>query len=260
MERYREDRNRTGKASNVMGIALTLLVHLCAVLCLGFTGLKYLYPPPQEKTILIEFDEIPQQDPIQVRTGTQPQAPDADPQKDINLVQKSEAQHHGEKANMAPEATVGDKGDVEVPEPPREKEINRRALFHAADNQTEKDTLAPQTAYDPSDELKAGHASGNTKTGKTNGEPNAKVKGRSIVGTLPSPVGTGQAQGVVVVDIWVDQYGTVTKAIAGGEGTTLTDSEVWQKARNAALGAHFSMAADAPPLQQGTITYVFKLK
>lgn len=260
MERYREDRKKTGRVSDVTGVVLTLAVHLCALLCLGFTGLKYIYPPPQEKTVLIEFEEITRQDPIQVRTGTQPQAPDADPEKDINLVQKSEAQMPGEKANLAPEATVGDNGDVEVPEPPREKEINRRALFHAADNDTDKDTLAPQTAYDPSDELKAGHASGNTKTGKTSGEPNAKIKGRSIVGTLPSPSNTGQAQGIVVVEIWVDQYGAVTKAIPGYEGTTLTDKDVWNKARIAAMSAHFSMAADAPPLQQGTITYIFKLK
>lgn len=260
MERYRQERQKQENRSLVTGIALTVAVHLVAVLTLGFSGLKYIYPPPQEKTLLIEFEEIAEQDPIQVRTGTQPTAPDADPTQNINLVQQSQAQMQGEKANEAPEATVGEDGDVDVPEPPREKEINRRALFHAADNKTDKDTLAPQTAYKPSDELTAGHASGNTKTGKTNGEPNAKVKGRSVVGTLPSPGGRFQVDGIIVVDIWVDQYGTVTKAVAGAEGTTITDNALWASARSAAMNAHFSMAADAPALQQGTITYVFKLK
>ena len=75
-------------------------------------------------------------------------------------MQRSEAQEKGTKANEAPEARGDDFGDVEKYEPSREKEIDRRALFHAADNKTDKDTLAPQTAREPGDELKAGHASG----------------------------------------------------------------------------------------------------
>ena len=57
----------------------------------------------------------------------------------------------------------------------------------------------------------------------------------------------------------MDNYGQVQKAVAGAEGTTVTDQNLWQAARKAALGAHFNMSADAPPLQKGTITYVFKL-
>ena len=175
-------------------------------------------------------------------------------------MQKSEAQLEGTKANEAPEATVDDFGDVETPEPPREKPIDKRALFHAADNNTVKDTLAPQTAREPSDALKAGHASGNTTTGKTDGEPNARVAGRSVNGTLPRPSYGVQADGKVVVKIWVDQYGNVTKAQAGVEGTTATDKTLWQAAYKAALGAHFNMDASAPPLQEGTITYIFRIR
>jgi hypothetical protein len=47
--------------------------------------------------------------------------------------------------------------------------------------------------------------------------------------------------------------------VAGAEGTTVTDKTLWQAARKAALGAHFNMSADAPVLQEGTITYIFKL-
>ena len=146
------------------------------------------------------------------------------------------------------------------PEPPREKPIDKRALFHAADNNTVKDTLAPQTAREPSDALKAGHAQGNTKMGETSGEPNAKVEGRSVTGTLPRPSYNVQKSGKVVVQIWVDNYGQVQKAVAGVEGTTVSDKTLWQAARKAALGAHFNMSADAPPLQEGTITYIFNLR
>ena len=189
--------------------------------------------------------------------GTRPRA--EEPSKKINLVQQSEAQNLGTKTNEAQEATVGDKGDVEVPEPPR-KEINKRALFSAANNKTQKDTLAAQTAREVTDALKAGHALGNTKTGETTGEPKANLKGRTHNGTLPRPSYPVQASGTVVVDIWVDNYGTVQKAVPGAEGTTVTDKDLWNEARRAAMRASFNMSADAPAMQKGTITYIFKLK
>ena len=64
----------------------------------------------------------------------------------------------------------------------------------------------------------------------------------------------------MVVQVKVDQYGTVTEAIAGAEGTTVTDKNLWAAARSAALKAHFNMDANAPAMQTGTITYIFKLK
>lgn len=261
MEKYRQERKKQEKLSRVSGGILTVAAHIVLAACLFITGFTYLDPPPPEKTpILIDFSEPEIQKPEQVWNGTKPKVATPDPAKPINLVQESEAQMEGSKANEAPEATVDDFGDVETPEPVREKPIDRRALFHAADNNTEKDTLAPQTAREPSEDLKAGHASGNTRTGETSGEPNARLVGRSVNGTLPRPSYGVQASGKVVVKIWVDQYGSVTKAQAGVEGTTATDKSLWQAAYKAAMGAHFNMDASAPALQEGTITYIFNLR
>lgn len=256
---YINERKRQEKLSKVTGIVVTVAVHVCLLVFGTFSGLKYIYPPPEEKSILIDFSEDVARE-KDMRTGRQPVAVKADQQKRVELVQQSEAQHEGETLNEAAEATVGDDGDVEVPEPPRETQIDRRALFHAADNKTEKDTLAAQTAAKVSDALKAGHAAGNTRAGKTDGQPNARVEGRTVMGTLPSPSYNVQQSGTVVVDIWVDNYGAVQKAVAGAEGTTVTDKTLWNEARKAALEAHFNMDADAKPLQKGTITYIFKLK
>ena len=255
---YIRERERQAKHSVVTGGVFAVLFNGLIVtgLCIG--GFTYLDPPPPEKEqILIEFDQVEIQKPKQRRDGTKPRA--EVPGKDIKLVQQSEAQNLGTKTNEAQEATVGDKGDVEVPEPLR-KEINKRALFAAADNKTEKDTLAAQTAREVTDALKAGHALGNTKVGETSGEPQANVKGRTLNGTLPRPTYSVQKEGRVVVKIWVDNYGTVQKAVAGAEGTTVTDSDMWVAARKAAMGASFNMSADAPALQEGTITYIFKLR
>ena len=255
---YIREQEKQAKRSKITGSVLTVVIHAVLIGCFAMSGFTYLDPPPPEREqILIDFEEIEVKKPEQRRDGTRPRA--EEPSKEIKLVQQSEAQHLGTKANEAPEATVGDKGDVEVPEPPR-KEINKRALFSAANNKTEKDTLAAQTAREVTDALKAGHALGNTKVGETSGEPKANLKGRTLNGTLPRPSYPVQANGTVVVRIWVDNYGTVQKAIAGAEGTTVTDKDLWNAARKAAMNASFNMSADAPAMQEGTITYIFKLK
>lgn len=86
------------------------------------------------------------------------------------------------------------------------------------------------------------------------------LKGRNVVGTIARPEYTAKDSGTVVVAVWVDQYGKVTKAQPGAEGTTVNNSELWNSARKAALATHFNTDANAPSLQQGTITYVFKLR
>lgn len=259
---YEQEHNRQERKSTAAGILLAALAHILLFSVCMTNGLKYLYPPPPEQSMVIEFAEVEQEPeiPEQITYGTQPRAVDADPEEDLNLVQRSEAQMEGTGSNEAPEATVGDDGDVEIPEPPRKKEINRRALFHAANNDTDKDTLAPQSAGKVSDELKAGHAMGNTMLGRTSGEPNAKVKGRTVVGTLPKPAYSVQKSGIVVVDILVDRYGNVTSAVPGGAGTTVSDKTLWEAARKAAVNTQFNVKADAPLQQSGTITYIFKLQ
>ena len=123
---YIQERQKQELRSWVIGGALTAVAHGALVVGFAFSGFTYLDPPPPDKEqILIEFEQPKVEKPKQRRDGTRPRA--EVPTKETNLVQQSEAQHIGTKTNEAQEATVGDKGDVEVPEPPR-KEINKRAL------------------------------------------------------------------------------------------------------------------------------------
>lgn len=257
---YKYKRKRQGRLSIVTGISLTVAIHLSLVFIGFFSGFKYIYPPPEEKSIPIDFSEAEFEKPQQQFNGSQPTALEADISKDIDLVQASQAQEEGTKANEAEEATMGEEGDVEQYEPPRKKEINKKALFHSAANKMAKDTLAPQTAYQPGEELKEGHASGNTLVGKTEGEPNAKVKGRNVLGVIPKPKYTIQTEGVIVVKITVDVYGQVINAIPGVEGTTITDQKLWNEARKAAYETQFTIGEAANPTPvTGTITYNFKI-
>lgn len=82
---------------------------------------------------------------------------------------------------------------------------------------------------------------------------NVKLAGRSVNGTLPTF--SSDKAGKIIVQIWVDNYGSVQKAIAGAEGTTVTDKELCEQARKAALNAHFNMSADAPVMQEGVIIF-----
>ena len=119
MASYEKKDKRQERDSSLAGIILTAVMHLALFAIVTTSGLKYLYPPPPEQSMLVEFVDMEPEEPQQITFGTQPRAADADPEENINLVQKSEAQMEGTGANEAPEATVGDDGDVEVPEPPR---------------------------------------------------------------------------------------------------------------------------------------------
>lgn len=85
-----------------------------------------------------------------------------------------------------------------------------------------------------------------------------QLEGRSVNGVLPFPEVSDTQTGKVVVEIWVDNYGSVKKAISGVNGTTTSDRKAWEAARRAALSSHFNMSADSPALQKGSITYSFE--
>ena len=259
MKEYIREREKQEKTSRIIGLALAVAIPVCAAVLCSFTGFKYIWPPPQENTFVIdyteEFEEV-----IQHRDGAQPMAEEIDLSKPIELIQKSESPYVATtEKNLTPASAPDTHGDVDVPVTPAEPVLDPRASFPGM---SKKDTslTAPHSASEVSEGFKAGQPSGNTDKGQTEGTPNAHLKGRNVVGTLPRPSYSIQESGTVVVTIWVDNYGNVTKALAGADGTTVTSTELWTAARNAAMKAHFNQKADAPALQQGTITYIFSLK
>lgn len=254
----RQDRNN--KIANIIGVGLTVSLHAAAVALVSFSGLKYIYPPPQEQSVLIDFSEVAEMQ-VQEIHGTAPQAEEVDRSRPVELAQKSESPEVAERENLTTETKTDDFGDVDTPapEPKEEPKLDPRAAFPGM---AKKDTTltAQHGADKSSEEFKAGQSDGNTRTGRTDGKPNAHVKGRRLVGNLPSPVYNVQESGIVVVDIWVDNYGNVVKAVPGGDGTTVVNKVLYAAARNAAMDTHFNMSNDAPAMQEGTITYYFNLK
>jgi len=247
------------RRSRVIGLIATVLFHGALLSLCVSSGLKYIYPPPEEISMVIEFEaEIPE--PIQLETGREPRGEDPEPEKEVVLVKRAESPVQASKPNVAEAAKVDEVGDVEVPEPPREKEINKRALFSSAMNSQKKDTLEQQTAKRVSDALASGHSKGNTANGSEDGTPSVRLAGRNVDGSLPLPTYNVNEYGRVVVRIQVNRKGEVVSAIPGDVGTTTTNARLRDAAKQAALRARFNVAQNAPELQEGTITYNFRLR
>lgn len=92
---------------------------------------------------------------------------------------------------------------------------------------------------------------------RSEGTAVANLEGRSTIGNLPRLTTTGKVEGTVVVSITVDPSGSVVDAIAGAEGSTITNNSVLNAVRSAALRAHFSENTESSALQSGTISYTF---
>lgn len=119
-----------------------------------------------------------------------------------------------------------------------------------------------------------GNTGGTGNQGSLNGDPNSTARsgtglgskgnsyslsGRSLVGSLPSPVYTIQEEGIVVVAIEVNNSGIVTNATPILRGSTTQNPQLWKMAKEAALRAKFNADPSATTKQLGTITYHFQL-
>ena len=82
------------------------------------------------------------------------------------------------------------------------------------------------------------------------------LKGRSLVGDLVKPEYNSNAEGKIVVEVWVDAEGKVISTSIA-KGSTISDKTLHNAALMAASKAKFTKGEAAK--QQGTITYFFKI-
>ncbi len=73
---------------------------------------------------------------------------------------------------------------------------------------------------------------------------------------VDDPQELGSAEGIVKLDITISTIGQVNSAKLNS-ASTITDEEVIEACKKAALKTDFNINLDAPKLQQGTITYTF---
>ncbi|TKC03841.1 energy transducer TonB [Pedobacter frigoris] len=77
---------------------------------------------------------------------------------------------------------------------------------------------------------------------------------------LVTPQDDGQKTGKIAVRIKINKSGIVIDATPGVKGTTLNDRELWQKCKDAVMGARLTQSESAPDVQIGVVVFNFKVK
>ena len=104
-----------------------------------------------------------------------------------------------------------------------------------------------------------GHGGKGDNDKGSHGTGTYQLSGRKLL-KRPDLLDESQEEGIVVVEIVVDQSGRVIDAIPGQRGSTTTSAYLYTLARQAAKTAKFSSSDDGVSEQHGTITIVFKLQ
>lgn len=240
------------------GIAIggTILVHVLAVLILFLMAFKTPLPLPGEEGVEVDLGMMDQgMGNIQPEKPAIPQSYTPPPQE----IQKADDDLATQTDDEAPA--------IEKPKKPKPKEekpaeepkptVNQRALFKGNSNPqaggSEGITGQPGDQGKPNGLAGVRQYEGNG--GKGNG-PGYSLGGRGAK-SLHRPNDDFSEEGIIVVDIWVNRAGQVTRTEIANKGTTLINSEMRNKAKQAALRSIFASDPDAPEEQHGTITYTF---
>ncbi|MEQ7802234.1 hypothetical protein ABDJ41_20730 [Pedobacter sp. ASV1-7] len=77
---------------------------------------------------------------------------------------------------------------------------------------------------------------------------------------LVMPQDDGQNSGKIAIRIKINKSGTVIDATPGVKGTTLNDRELWQKCKDAVMGARLTQSESVPDTQIGIVVFNFKVK
>ncbi|HNT79475.1 MAG TPA: hypothetical protein PKH65_02240 [Bacteroidia bacterium] len=82
------------------------------------------------------------------------------------------------------------------------------------------------------------------------------MNGREMI-KIPSVDNLTQERGVVVVEVTINKYGNVIKAVPGVEGSNTQSKYLHTKAQQAAQSAQFDTSPTMPLEQKGSITIIF---
>jgi len=258
--------------NNKSGIFGTIIFHLILVLLLVFMGFKVPFPLPAEEGILINFGtDDSGSGLIETENMNSSESESLQENKKIdetsaNNDEKVLTQNFEESANIKSTNTDKKKNteteNENTEQVEKQQEVNKKALFpgnNSTNNNSNSD--GNKTGTGNQGDMNGSKNSKNYEGGPSNGNNGISfsLTGRKTR-ALPKPTYNSQEEGKVVVDVTVDKYGNVIKAISGVKGTTTSDKTLWVAAKKAALEAKFTEKPDAPEEQKGTITYHFILQ
>ena len=234
----------------LIGLIVSIVAHGLLILCLLLMGLRYPDPPPPELGVEMDMGEFSDvgTDSEHAAEGGEDLSSESSYANDDNneLTQQSEDVPLTSKKTPSPTKNKKKPKDNVKPQS-EETKIDQNALFTKG-------------------RVKKG-SGGSTGVGEGSGKGSGGEGGGigiafSLAGrgkkSLPEPTATSSENGSIVVEIRVDQEGNVVFAKAVWKGTTLTDTNLWRRCEQAAKKSKFTAKPDAPELQKGTITYIFR--
>ena len=247
--------NDKEKKDKGLAVAGTILFHALAVLLLFLMAFRTPLPLPGEEGVEVDLGMMDQgMGNIQPEKPAIPQA--AQPQQQASQ-NKEEIVTQNDDEAPALEKPKNTKPKQEKPAEEPKPTVNQRALFKGNNNPqsggSEGITGQPGDQGNPNG--LAGIKKYDGHGGKGNG-PGYDLGGRGAK-SLYRPNDDFSEEGIVVVDIWVNRQGKVTRAEVATKGTTLINNDMRQKAIQAALRSSFAADPNAPDEQHGTITYTF---
>ena len=246
--------NKEKKDKGIAAVG-TIVFHALAVLILFLMAFRTPLPLPGEEGVEVDLGMMNQgMGNIQPEKPAIPQA--AQPQQQPNKSTEDIVTQNDDEAPSL-EKPKNTKPKQEKPAEEPKPTVNQRALFKGSDTPqaggSEGITGQPGDQGNPNG--LAGIKKYEGQGGKGNG-PGYDLGGRGAK-SLHRPSDDFTEEGTIVIDIWVNRAGKVTKAEVSTKGTTIINSSMRDMAKQAALRSSFASDPTAPEEQHGTITYNF---
>ncbi|MCI7571933.1 MAG: hypothetical protein MSS87_02450 [Bacteroidales bacterium] len=234
----------------LIGLIVSIVAHGLLILCLLLMGLRYPDPPPPELGVEMDMGEFSDvgTDSEHAAEGGEDLSSESSYANDDNneLTQQSEDVPLVSKKTPSPTKNKKKPKDNVKPQS-EETKIDQNALFTKG-----------RVKKGSGGSTGVGEGSGKGSGGEGGGSGVAfSLAGRGSK-SLPEPNATSSENGSIVVEIRVDQEGNVVFAKAVWKGTTLGDTNLWRRCEQAAKKSKFTAKPDAPELQPGKITYIFR--
>lgn len=234
----------------LIGLIVSIVAHGLLILCLLLMGLRYPDPPPPELGVEMDMGEFSDvgTDSEHAAEGGEDLSSESSYANDDNneLTQQSEDVPLVSKKTPSPTKNKKKPKDNVKPQS-EETKIDQNALFTKG-----------RVKKGSGGSTGVGEGSGKGSGGEGGGSGVAfSLAGRGSK-SLPEPNATSSENGSIVVEIRVDQEGNVVFAKAVWKGTTLTDTNLWRRCEQAAKKSKFTAKPDAPELDPGKITYIFR--
>lgn len=255
------------KKDKVRGVLGTVLVHLGVIILLLLLGFSTPLPLPGEEGVEVNLGTdmegsgfIQPEKPEVVEKETPPPKPQTEKTEEV-VTQDIEEAPFAETT----EEEIQEKELVEevVKEEPvkEEPKVNPAAMYKGKSEESSQVTSEGITGKDGDQGKPAGSVDSKKYLGQGGfGDGTSFSLAGRTPNFLPAPSKTFQENGTVVVQITVNKYGKVIKAIAIDKGSNTTNTSLRKLAEQAALKAVFNVKMDAAEMQRGTITYHFVVK